>query len=778
MPKLIYILILFTSNYFLTAAGIVQQADSLRYHKKYHEALQLYGTLEQKDSTDLIYMAICYMELENYDSSMMYFNKANKICKGDEFKAYILLNKSHLLSKRGEYLSAIRISKQAIKLNISGHIRTYIYINYASYLYEYCKFKDAINVYDSILNFMEVEKENYGYIYQTLGDCYFELEDYASALKNYTICLDYINTSFQNKNYALLYFSLCDTYIKLGDIKKAEMYINKAINYCAADKENRYADLVKAYNKQAQLCLHKGEPGKALELSGSVLNARVSRKDFIGIYTTRGDIYRALDRPDSCLFYYQAAVDALQGTWRSFTSQKDKIAFNKTRNNLYDKIIQYSVKIYLDTKDTLYLDKSFEFIERSRYAVLFSEMEITGSIISLNGTQELMQDGEVFLVYQLLDSMLFSMCISKDTIAVNAFIPDTAFDYHVKDLIRSMRHNFLPDPDDEYYAFTGSSFYLYTKLVKPYEHEIKDKKVRISANSLLEFIPFDILITAIPSLKPHGSYNDRNYTLLPYLLYNNVITYTENISLYFAVYPHANSKKKLGIFSPDYRSVPGLTTLKFNRMLSRRLSKRYMCDLYQDSVATKSNFIRVAGNYRVLFMATHGQTGEDEDSNRLAFYPDSNYYLYQDEIYNMHLHPDLVILLSCYANAGDLVEGEGILSITRAFRKAGVKSVIASRWLNSDAEFAFIADRFFRYLSRGYWSDEALNKATQKIIGVYEPGIGWHPAYWSNNVLMGQPGRIRLVNRIWLIVIITALAAAVITVYLIRARRNDHHRET
>ncbi|HZH96339.1 MAG TPA: CHAT domain-containing tetratricopeptide repeat protein, partial [Flavisolibacter sp.] len=105
-----------------------------------------------------------------------------------------------------------------------------------------------------------------------------------------------------------------------------------------------------------------------------------------------------------------------------------------------------------------------------------------------------------------------------------------------------------------------------------------------------------------------------------------------------------------------------------------------------DSGATKKAFIGNSSNKDIIHLATHAFAPNSAGNKSfIAFYPSDknieNAFLYAPEIYDLDLsNTQLVILSACETGAGDLVRGEGIMSISRAFAYAGCPNVITSLW--------------------------------------------------------------------------------------------------
>src|SRR6185369_4542872 len=120
----------------------------------------------------------------------------------------------------------------------------------------------------------------------------------------------------------------------------------------------------------------------------------------------------------------------------------------------------------------------------------------------------------------------------------------------------------------------------------------------------------------------------------------------------------------------------------------------------------------------------------------VAFSPvndQSDYRLYAEEIYSMDLDStDLVILSACETGSGQLIKGEGLMSLSRAFAYAGCPNIITSLWKAEDKATAYIGRRLHQYLQKDYPKDEALQKAKLDLLNSREIGPRFKtPNYWA-----------------------------------------------
>jgi len=95
--------------------------------------------------------------------------------------------------------------------------------------------------------------------------------------------------------------------------------------------------------------------------------------------------------------------------------------------------------------------------------------------------------------------------------------------------------------------------------------------------------------------------------------------------------------------------------------------------------------------------------------------------------------PRLAILSACDTARGELVGGEGILGLVRAFTLAGSRQVVASLWKVDDSRTSVMMGRLHQELRAGTPPSEAMRYARAEMLAAgYE-----HPFHWAGLVLYG-----------------------------------------
>ncbi|MBC7187918.1 MAG: CHAT domain-containing protein [Calditrichaeota bacterium] len=111
--------------------------------------------------------------------------------------------------------------------------------------------------------------------------------------------------------------------------------------------------------------------------------------------------------------------------------------------------------------------------------------------------------------------------------------------------------------------------------------------------------------------------------------------------------------------------------------------------------------------------------------------------LRMSEVFDLHLHAELVVLSACQTARGRLYRGEGVRGLTRAFLYAGASSVMVSLWDVEDRSTADLMQNFYGYLAQGMSKTEAL-RAAQLALRRSGSRAYRHPYYWAPFVLIGD----------------------------------------
>lgn len=213
---------------------------------------------------------------------------------------------------------------------------------------------------------------------------------------------------------------------------------------------------------------------------------------------------------------------------------------------------------------------------------------------------------------------------------------------------------------------------------------------------------------------------------------------------------------------PDLPALPGAQAEA--RSVRRALGAPAL--LLRGASASESRVKREADSAGLLHFAVHGVLDDAVplDSALILGRDDSNdgALRVREILGSMRLQADIVVLSACNTAVDAESRGDGLVSLTRAFRQAGAARVVATLWPIADHGAAELMERFHRALAAGATADAALREAQLALIGMApaaQPesglrGVGGltrkgamadvdlsHPFYWSGFQLYGRPDR-------------------------------------
>lgn len=162
-------------------------------------------------------------------------------------------------------------------------------------------------------------------------------------------------------------------------------------------------------------------------------------------------------------------------------------------------------------------------------------------------------------------------------------------------------------------------------------------------------------------------------------------------------------------------------------------SANYKVSIYTQDEGVEEQFKALSESHTgIIHVATHGfyETRRDMEYAGLIFAGANNFWtqssaiaqqdiddgiLTADEIANLNLiGTDLVVLSACQTGLGR-VSGEGLFGLQRAFKKAGVQSILMSLWEVDDKATQVLMTSFYQYLKAGSSKREALKKAQRQV---------------------------------------------------------------
>ncbi len=398
---------------------------------------------------------------------------------------------------------------------------------------------------------------------------------------------------------------------------------------------------------------------------------------------------------------------------------------------------------------------------------------------SLAETQASLPDEHAqLIVYFMGTEQLHGFAIMRDQVSVHSIDWDDeksqelqAFSRMLGDRRLIKEEGFTPD---HFQAFATESYDWYQQLLAPLlvpQTATAPQKLIIIPDGILGYVPFDLLLHERPTS------SQLDYHALPYLLHRYVTRYEYSATVLLQKnYVHKKPSVVLGGFAPSYapshalavsterKSLANGIPAGFSQLFGTQQEVQFISqmiggDAHLGLSAHEAAFKASAERYQLLHLAMHAFVNDlDPLYSGLAFTAPlaplsegdttvEDAILYAYEIYNLELAAELAVLSACNTGSGKYHQGEGVMSLARAFKYAGCPNIAMSLWQADDEVTAAIMQHFYAHLHDGMPKDEALRQAKLDFLASYSQKV--HPHYWGAFVLIGDDAPIQAPRAWW-----------------------------
>jgi CHAT domain-containing protein len=773
-PLLYSGIIYYSQSQFDSALTRYKQAEAIaeKYTHKLSESERLFNTL-----------GALYFETGNYRQSRNYFEKAaNSISPHHPYYNSLLvnykINLAQVLVKLEEFDAANSIYQEVLSYNTN---KNEIYHNIGI-------INLTLGAAGKALEYFRKVTYSDAKIIKLLNDigfAFYNLEQFDSA----GFYLQKADAENRGRNGSRKNVAHGLTMKYMGDVFFAQKKYEPSLQH--------YQQAILQFNTDfADTSIHANPAGYGAIFSYiNLFNTLTAKATALEEYYEKERNTRLLS---SALNSYESAFKLVDYVERSYESDEARLFLNKIKYMVHSAPIDLSLRLFELTKEKTWLEQAYKFDQRNKASVLSlslqenemreqagvsaqlvkeisgTKAEITrlslkaarlGDSSQLKAINDAIRDKEIELArlqeklnqdpkysqlqpaeripavsaiqtqwldkhtalvsYHLSETELLILHITKEEFNYVRKPVDHLFFAAIDSFVKSL-HDLSPG---EKYSGQAVSRRLYQFLVKPVLEKLKNiNRLIIIPDDELNYIPFEALQDERSS----------------YLVEDFAIQYRYSTAL-LNVKKSRKDKKSRGVFAfaPFANgSIDSFSQLKYSNREIEDLKGKILFD----KDATKDNFVRSANQYATIHLATHATANDDEPARSfIAFYPSKtggveNSKLYAGEIYDLDLDStDLVILSACETGSGQLIRGEGLMSLSRAFAYAGCPNIITSLWKAEDKTTAFVTQRLHHYLAEGLSKDRALQKAKIDLLNSGE--IGPHlktPNYWAHLLFIGN----------------------------------------
>ncbi len=721
-------------------------------------------------------LAIIYMTLGDYDLANSYLNELEQflnLTDNLQIIEHYWLNRAHIVYLLKDGVKASQLIESYDKLS-QEHSRYFIEgeaaYNLALNLQALGRTREAISSYiKSIETFQDYGVEWYvGPAYSTIGVCY-------KKLNNYKLAHTYLDKALKNSvniyDKSVVYDNLGDLYLAQIQYKKAYESYDKAIALLLTSydltENSRFEELSPV---KIDYLLYKSDKANALLEGYKATGNEIWLNEAAEIYAEADklidDIKRNHKEAASKLFWrekvkplYNNALEAAyelgdkEQAFYYFEKSKavlllDELLDNISRDrsglsqhlldqefSLKQQIVDLEVasveaenegekdslkslitskKIEFDQFLTTLEDKHPEYV-RGRYQTkVKSREEITSKFLKANTS---------LVNFIWTDSSVYRLYLDKEHYFVDQLPVDFEFRKSLEKFLAATRSPFgdrtaLSD-------FNELSAGLYKALFNGISEYLQESII-VLPDGYLNYIPFDALISG----------NGR------VMISDHTISYGFSASTYFNPTPNKRYKSAMG-FAPETYAGNELAELSFSSQELAAL-KPFRPKNFSDTAANKKNLLSQLTEKGLIHISSHATAGDSTyDYPWVAAHAEK---VFLPEIYNHSNNADLVVLSACETVLGKEVQGEGIISLARAFIHSGAQSVMASLWKVNEQSTSEIVENFYGYLKKGETKAQALRKAKLDFTET-NPTEAQSPYYWAGLVYIGEDEKLNMKRR-------------------------------
>lgn len=285
-------------------------------------------------------------------------------------------------------------------------------------------------------------------------------------------------------------------------------------------------------------------------------------------------------------------------------------------------------------------------------------------------------------------------------------------------------------------AFQQTAFFLYQKLILPFEAELSEEVIVIP-DGKLSLLPFETLLY-------EATAPQQSLTTLPYWIKKHSISYHYAATLLTETNNSWSKATEWAVFAPNFSDEPSFQDDIAIDFFEKNIGK---ANVFKESQATKATFKSKMKSCQILHINTHGIANDSVGDLSYLRLSDANFY--SGELYETAVKADLVTLSACQTANGELRYGEGTIGLTFGFLYAGAKAVMSSLWnVNQQSTSTFMQQFYRRLLEEELPNNQALRAAKLAIIEE-NPNLA-HPKFWAPFVLIGKPDTIIVKHNYWI----------------------------
>jgi CHAT domain-containing protein/tetratricopeptide (TPR) repeat protein len=795
--------------------------------EKYLAAVSIWRSLNDKpmEAATIYEAGWLYGDIGQYQKALDCYSQALTLYKAlgnHKSEANTLNNTAWIYGELGENQTALEMYEQVVEANKKlGATDAVALSNIASSYAKLGQYQRALDLHLQVLALRQGPSNNAGraITLSNIGNCYYYLGDVTRALDFYTQSLALMRQDTKKYYTATVINHIGVAYRSLSEYDKALSYFNEALELRNVAGDHRgiattLADIARLERDRGNL-LEARKRIEAALAEVEVVRSKVSSS------LLRSSFFASVQQ------YREFYIDLLMRLQKEKQAEQlERVAFNasetgrarsllqllaEARTNIHhgiDPSLLEHKQALAETIDTKaqqqtqllsgkHTEEEAESVRRELSA-LTTELEQLESRIresspqfaalvqplplKLEEIQQNILDRDTLLLeYSLGEERSFVWAVTPDSIkafelpkraviepaARRVYESITARTVNVPKETLEQRRQRLQLADAEY---ASASAILSRMILGPAVTELKDKRLLIVSDGVLQYIPFaglpdpaatdlralvvDHEVVLAPSASVVGLLRQEKANRKPAskmiaVLADPVFSNDDPrvAATRLAHVAAIDTSATTDTLRSSGLGVDGLRRLRFSRQEADEIARLAGSDSKLEAVDFAANRKLATsaelGQYRVVHFATHGiiNNYHAELSGIVLSLVDEkgkpqNGYLRLYDLYNLKLSADLVVLSACQTALGKEIRGEGLVGLTRGFMYAGAPRVIASLWQIDDRASAEFMKRFYEAMLGQKLRPAAALRAAQ--VSMSQDPRWRQPHYWAAFTIQGE----------------------------------------
>lgn len=758
---------------------------------------------EQNEAIVLNNLGIAYSNTGEYQNALDVYTRSHNIHKSFNHTTSVgitLNNIAWVYGTLGEPQKAIDVYNQAVEIfrkqrdeQREANALSNVAVNYAL-IKDYRKALD-INLQLLPLRRKLTDREGEAITLNSLANCYSNLGEKQKALDLFSESLELVRTR-SARQYALTLRSLGALHRELRDFEKALAYLNEGlqVTQTIGDRNGEAAALYQL----AMLESDRGNLRDARTRIEAALNAIESLRVNVKSYHLRSSFFASVRD------FQEFHIDLLMRLHKLHPTERfDVAAFQASEKGRARSLLELLKEAKVEIRQGV--DQVLVERERTLRTTIANKSEAQTRLLSSANSSEqaaaaAKEIESLTNEYEQVQSQIRqtsprfaaltqpqplglneiqSTLLSADTVLVEfslgerqSFVwvvtPSSVKSFELPkraeiDVAARSYYDQLTAPRQSGATALPAGESLSRLLLSPIAHELKNKRLLVVGEGILQYVPFSALPDpnknfVQPLVVAHEIVNLPSASVLSSLRSEaaNRPKPTKTVAI-FADPVFDNRDPRLSMvrkvkFDDTDSSVRDQSTSNFVRLRFTRQEADEIARLIPGNQSVKELDFAASrvkalssdlGQYRMVHFASHGLVNNQhaELSGIVLSLVDEtgqpqNGFLRIYDIYNMNLNADLVVLSACQTGLGKDIKGEGLVGLTRAFMYAGTTRVVASLWQTEDRGTAELMGRFYEGMLVDQLSPAAALRKAQ--VAMWQNKRWQDPRYWAAFTLQGE----------------------------------------